>query len=101
MYIKDIVLVRTEHLLGSHTFTFVIQTGIIMAQDAAAPHNGMSARQYTTSRISTLKPPLHHLSNPIKLLRMLNAQQWAFFCVAFAAWVRSLSHLLKLITLVI
>jgi hypothetical protein len=33
--------------------------------------------------------------NPIKLLRMLNSQQWAFFFIAFAAWVslNGASHL--------
>ncbi|KAF4981254.1 hypothetical protein FZEAL_2880 [Fusarium zealandicum] len=54
--------------------------------DTPAPHERMSARQYATTRLSTLKPPMHHVPNPIRLLRMLNAQQWAFFFVAFASW---------------
>ncbi|KAJ3525530.1 hypothetical protein NM208_g11602 [Fusarium decemcellulare] len=54
--------------------------------DTTAPHVGMSPGRYVATRPSTLKPPMHHLQNPIKLLRMLNGQQWAFFFVAFAAW---------------
>ncbi|RSL78182.1 hypothetical protein CEP51_008421 [Fusarium floridanum] len=54
--------------------------------DTSAPHENMTAGKYITTRLPTLKPPMHHLQNPIKLLRMLNAQQWAFFFVAFAAW---------------
>lgn len=56
--------------------------------DTTAPHENMTAGKYITTRLPTLKPPMHQLQNPIKLLRMLNAQQWAFFFVAFAAWVR-------------
>lgn len=57
--------------------------------DSRAPHEGMSPGQYVATRISSLKPPMLHVPNPIKLLRMLNSQQWAFFFVAFAAWVGS------------
>ena len=48
------------------------------------PH--MSAGRYAATRISTLKPPMAKAPNPIKLLRMLNFQQWMFFLVAFIAW---------------
>lgn len=54
--------------------------------DTRPPHEGMSPGEYAATRISTLKPPMLHVPNPIKLLRMLNGQQWAFFFVAFAAW---------------
>jgi hypothetical protein len=54
--------------------------------DVRAPHDGMSASKYIATRFTTLKPPFLHVPNPIKLVRMLNAQQWAFFFVAFAAW---------------
>uniref|UniRef100_A0A0B7JWV0 Major facilitator superfamily (MFS) profile domain-containing protein n=2 Tax=Bionectria ochroleuca TaxID=29856 RepID=A0A0B7JWV0_BIOOC len=54
--------------------------------DIKAPHVGMSPREYAATRVSTLKPPMLNLPNPIKLLRMLNRQQWAFFMVAFCAW---------------
>lgn len=57
--------------------------------DIKAPHVGMSPREYAATRVSTLKPPMLNLPNPIKLLRMLNRQQWAFFMVAFCAWVCS------------
>lgn len=55
--------------------------------DTKAPHEGMTPGEYVSSRISTLKPPMTHVPNPIKLLRMLSGQQWAFFFIAFAAWV--------------
>jgi len=54
--------------------------------DTSAPHEGMTPGEYASTRISTLKPPMLHVPNPIKLLRMLSGQQWAFFFVAFAAW---------------
>ncbi|KAH6989282.1 sugar transporter family protein [Ilyonectria sp. MPI-CAGE-AT-0026] len=54
--------------------------------DTKAPHEGMTPGEYVSSRISTLKPPMTHVPNPIKLLRMLSGQQWAFFFIAFAAW---------------
>lgn len=61
---------------------------------ARAPHEGMSASQYIKTRFTTLKPPMLNVPNPIKLLRMLNRQQWAFFAVAFAAWVSTIPPLL-------
>ncbi|KAG5746221.1 hypothetical protein H9Q72_004622 [Fusarium xylarioides] len=60
-----------------------------MTQDeynTRAPHEGMSPGRYAATRFSSLKPPMHNVPNPIKLVRMLNSQQWAFFFVAFAAW---------------
>ena len=41
---------------------------------------------YLSTRIPTLKPPMAKAPNPIKLLRLLNLQQWLFFLVAFLAW---------------
>ncbi|EQL00820.1 sugar transporter family protein [Ophiocordyceps sinensis CO18] len=52
----------------------------------AAPWEGMSARRYLATRISTLRPPMVAMANPWRLLRMLNAQQWSFFGLAFFAW---------------
>ncbi|KND91726.1 Carboxylic acid transporter protein [Tolypocladium ophioglossoides CBS 100239] len=52
----------------------------------AAPHEGMSPGKYIATRIPTLRPPMLPVPNPIKLLRMLNRQQWAFFSLAFFAW---------------
>lgn len=46
----------------------------------------MSVKEYCTTRLSSLKPPMNKVENPIKLLRMLNARQWSFFALAFAAW---------------
>lgn len=45
-----------------------------------------SVGQYIATRFSTLKPKMARVDNPIKLLRMLNKQQWMFFAIAFAAW---------------
>lgn len=56
------------------------------------PHNAsqtpleMSTGRYLATRLSSLKPPMDRLQNPISLLRMLNFQQWMFFLVAFAGW---------------
>lgn len=43
----------------------------------------MSAGRYFATRLTTLKPPLHKLPDPIRLLGMLNRQQWLFFLVGF------------------
>jgi hypothetical protein len=52
------------------------------------PHHGMSPGQYLRSRFKSLKPQRNKVPNPIPLLKLLNARQWQFFLVAFAAWVR-------------
>jgi hypothetical protein len=54
--------------------------------ESPAPHQ-MSAKEYALTRFSTLRPPMHHAPNPIRLLMMLNTKQWMFFLVAFLAWV--------------
>ena len=46
----------------------------------------MSAGRYFATRVSTLKPAMAKVQNPISLLRLLNLQQWMFFLVAFFAW---------------
>ncbi|KAF2789901.1 sugar transporter family protein, partial [Melanomma pulvis-pyrius CBS 109.77] len=46
----------------------------------------MSVGRYVSTRISSLKPPMTRVQNPISLLRLLNTQQWLFFLVAFFAW---------------
>lgn len=51
------------------------------------PHHGMSPVQYIGTRFTSLKPPMSSLPNPFRLLRMLTAHHWAFFGVAFFAWV--------------
>lgn len=60
---------------------------IVDESDMHPPHYGMSTREYLATRISTLKPPMTKAPNPIRLVRMLNRHQWAFFGVAFWAWV--------------
>lgn len=54
--------------------------------DNRAPWEGMSVGRYLATRVPSLKPPMLSVENPIKLLRMLNRMQWAFFAVAFLAW---------------
>jgi hypothetical protein len=54
--------------------------------ESPAPHQ-MSAKEYALTRLSTLRPPMHHAPNPIRLLMTLNTKQWMFFLVAFLAWV--------------
>ena len=41
----------------------------------------MAAGTYIKTRLTTLKPAFDKAPNPIRLLRMLNRQQWAFFSV--------------------
>lgn len=62
-------------------------TGADAEDTGAAPHEGMSVSTYLSTRITSLKPPMLPVPNPCKQLRMLNGQQWAFFSLAFAAWV--------------
>lgn len=68
-------------------------TGEFNAQNANIhpPHHGMSAGKYLATRVSSLKPAMAPAPNPIRLVMMLNRQQWAFFFVAFWAWVRFFS----------
>ncbi|KAI9163846.1 Carboxylic acid transporter protein [Paramyrothecium foliicola] len=54
--------------------------------DDRAPYEGMSASRYLATRLPSLKPPMLNVPNPWRLVRMLNAQQWAFFMVGFVAW---------------
>ncbi|KAJ5640740.1 hypothetical protein N7528_000365 [Penicillium herquei] len=49
-------------------------------------HEPLSIRKYAATRLSSLRPPMAKVPNPIKLLAMLNKQQWAFFMVSFFAW---------------
>lgn len=55
-------------------------------QNEASQSEHMSAGTYLSTRLSTLKPPMTKAPNPIKLVRLLNLQQWLFFLVAFLAW---------------
>ena len=57
----------------------------VLQNDASQP-NHMSTGNYLSTRLSTLKPPMTKAPNPIKLVRLLNLQQWLFFLVAFFAW---------------
>lgn len=53
---------------------------------STASIEGMTVGRYVSTRVSTLKPPMAKVPNPIKLLSLLNTQQWMFFFVAFFAW---------------
>lgn len=53
--------------------------------EASQPEH-ISASTYLSTRLSSLKPPMTKAPNPIKLVRLLNKQQWLFFLVAFFAW---------------
>lgn len=50
------------------------------------PPEKMSAGRYLATRLSTLKPPMDRVENPITLLGLLSGKQWLFFAVAFIAW---------------
>ncbi|KAH8887204.1 MFS general substrate transporter [Thozetella sp. PMI_491] len=47
----------------------------------------MGIGSYLASRVTSLKPPMTPVSNPLKLMRLLNREQWLFFAVAWCAWV--------------
>lgn len=46
----------------------------------------MGIGKYLATRLTTLKPPMERVDNPIALLRMLNRKQWLFFLCSFIAW---------------
>jgi len=59
--------------------------------DAPFPSAGetpekMSAGRYLATRLSTLKPPMDKVENPITVLGLLNTKQWLFFLCSFLAW---------------
>lgn len=60
--------------------------GSALGEQDHPPHHGMSAGEYVATRFSSLKPPMNHAPNPIRLVCMLNGRHWAFFLVAFVAW---------------
>lgn len=55
-------------------------------QFQVAQQERMRVSRYLATRIPTLKPPMAKAPNPIKLVRLLNRQQWLFFLVGFLAW---------------
>lgn len=46
----------------------------------------MGVGRYLATRITSLKPDFKPLPNPIRVLGLLNRQQWLFFLVAFLGW---------------
>ncbi|KAK5109633.1 hypothetical protein LTR62_006870 [Meristemomyces frigidus] len=46
----------------------------------------MSAGRYLATRLSTLKPPMDKVENPISLLSSLTLKNWLMFLCAFLAW---------------
>lgn len=59
-----------------------------MSSSTPPPHDAtMSSGQYLATRLSSLQPPMLAAPNPRRLLRSLNRTQWAFFLIAFSAWV--------------
>lgn len=64
----------------------------VLAANVDPPHHNMTASEYFKTRISSLKPPMTKTENPFRLLASVTRIQWAFFSVAFLAWV-SFFHL--------
>ena len=52
----------------------------------STPKSWSDVTRYLATRLSTLKPPMNKAPNPLRLLAMLNFQQWMFFLVGFAGW---------------
>ncbi|KAG9040567.1 hypothetical protein FS842_002986, partial [Serendipita sp. 407] len=48
--------------------------------------NKMTVKEYLSTRISTLKPPMHRPPNPIKVLGSLSKMNWMMFLLAFLGW---------------
>jgi SHS family lactate transporter-like MFS transporter len=46
----------------------------------------VSFAQYLSTRLPTLRPPMHKTDNPFKLLASLSRQQWLFFLVGWLGW---------------
>jgi len=61
-------------------------THVPEALESPTPHE-MTIGEYASTRLTTLKPPMHHAPNPFRLLGMLSGKQWLFFLVGFLAWV--------------
>ncbi|KAI9841975.1 MAG: hypothetical protein M1837_007541 [Sclerophora amabilis] len=51
-----------------------------------AEQENMGVGRYIATRLPSLKPPMNKAPNPIKVLMLLNRQQWLFFLVAFFGW---------------
>jgi SHS family lactate transporter-like MFS transporter len=49
------------------------------------PRN-QSAGRFIATRITSLKPPMNKVPNPIKVLGLLSTKQWLFFLVGFLGW---------------
>jgi SHS family lactate transporter-like MFS transporter len=60
--------------------------GAIHQEEGPVRDERMSVGKYAATRFSTLKPPMAKVPNPIKLLGLLNTQQWLFFLVGFLGW---------------
>lgn len=77
-----------DHDAASHgAAAAAAATGAVDGGSDRPPHHGMSPAAYMASRFTTLKPPMLSAPNPIRLVLMLNRHHWAFFFVAFWAWV--------------
>ncbi|KAG9043779.1 hypothetical protein FS842_001714 [Serendipita sp. 407] len=46
----------------------------------------MTVKEYLSTRISTLKPPMKRPPNPIKVLGSLSKMNWLMFLLAFLGW---------------
>jgi MFS transporter, SHS family, lactate transporter len=56
-----------------------IREGSPTSEERYEPWNEhLSPGRYAATRITTLKPPMAKAPNPLKLLAMLNFQQWMF-----------------------
>lgn len=98
--ISGLILVLKSHLFIEAFFLLLCalprtHTHLIMADEKfgaeqreylSPPREKMSVSRYAATRITTLKPAMDRVGNPIALLRLLNLQQWMFFLVAFFAW---------------
>jgi SHS family lactate transporter-like MFS transporter len=64
----------------------VLEREPVDMRGASEPGGTMGIGTYLATRLTTLKPPMERVENPIKLLGLLNVKQWLFFWCAFIAW---------------
>lgn len=56
------------------------------AENLAVRDEPIGLKQYLSTRLSTLKPPMNKAPNPFSALLLLNRQQWLFVTVSFMGW---------------
>ncbi|RLN70125.1 hypothetical protein BBJ28_00019533, partial [Nothophytophthora sp. Chile5] len=62
----------------------VLTPNVIDTPTASEKKNSFG--EYVKTRVTTLKPPMEKVENPLKVLALLTRLQWMQFLIAFIAW---------------